>query len=281
MNPLLAVSSGGARTRNAISSLEADGEILAAALKRAVPFLGKSGGGVIFAGATSGLPGEAIRALEGPDFVANYATNPGGSRGQIAFDATTVGVLVDGVLGGGKVRPTVKSDRKRLSAAQTAFMRRVSKSMIDSLGETLAPRGITLTYLGDEEKSSDDQATSILVLFDVVFGDIKGRILLAVSSDVSQPRVKAAPASEVVVDPRVAAVVNEVEIELAVELGRVRIPLSKVTKLEAGMTLLVDTSVGGKVIVRSGRHELLRGTPTTGNGQIAIRITEQAGRHAT
>jgi flagellar motor switch protein FliM len=73
-------------------------------------------------------------------------------------------------------------------------------------------------------------------------------------------------------------VIEEVELELVVELARIRMTLGHLSVLKAGDTIRLDVPVGAAVDVRADGHVVLRGQPTTNAGQIAIRIE---GRHAS
>lgn len=73
-------------------------------------------------------------------------------------------------------------------------------------------------------------------------------------------------------NPRIAAVLQDVELQLIVELGRVPLRVGRLASLKVGDTLRLDVPVSGLVSVRADGHELMRGRPTSTGGRIAVKI---------
>src|SRR4029077_2398658 len=81
------------------------------------------------------------------------------------------------------------------------------------------------------------------------------------------------------VDPRVARVVEHVELNLVAELARMRVTLRQLSNLRVGDTIRLEVPVGAAINVRADGCVVLRGHPTTSAGQIAIRVA--AARHGS
>jgi flagellar motor switch protein FliN/FliY len=270
---LLRVTNEGALARQAIDSMQADGAAIAASVRRALPFFAKPGYRVSFVSAAPGLLAESIAKLPGPAFVTHIDVTPSGSLGALVFDRQAVTLIVDGLLGGtsgGQQGPYAPS----LSGAQSALMRRVSAGVVEAISRTLRERaGITLAPR-PAAAGPVAQSGQVISTWELASERSAGTLLLALARDAALCRVCVDAPHTSSPDPGVLAAFRQVELELRVELGRVRVPLEQLAKLGVGSTLVVDTPVGGAVDVRVDGHTLLTGQPTTDGGRIAVRIKE-------
>lgn len=72
----------------------------------------------------------------------------------------------------------------------------------------------------------------------------------------------------------------DVELEVSVELGRRRLPLSEVARLRIGSIVELDTEAGDPLVVYANGRRIATGEAVVVDGQLGIRITavEAAGR---
>jgi flagellar motor switch/type III secretory pathway protein FliN len=107
------------------------------------------------------------------------------------------------------------------------------------------------------------------------------RIILVIPADALATRATA-PEPEAAGDPRVARLMDDVEVELVVELGRVALPIGRMASLAVGDTLRLDVPVAGLVSIRASDQELMQGRPTSSAGRIAVKlVTLEGARHAS
>ncbi|MSP25127.1 MAG: flagellar motor switch protein FliM [Myxococcales bacterium] len=303
---LIALTSGGGSAL-AEETLRRAGTALAQNLRRGVPVLGKRRAVVIPGEPSTVLASDFGKDLDGPVFVAPLAAEPGGSRAMLAVDASTIALLFEGALGGDGADPP-QLNPKGLTAPQRAFMDRIAGGIVQSLGSALARHvGLSLTKLAPQtgnERSADgalvqlplhirEQALSApasqpggfgLDDFDSPSpaantsdepqeGALIGTILLAVSKTaLNAARAANTQKRAEGIDPRVAATVREVLVQVVVELGRVRMTLGKIGALRVGDTLRLDVPVNGDVDVRVENQVLFTGQPTTVGTQLAVQI---------
>ncbi len=274
---LLRFAVEGGRVRKAASALEQASPQLASALRRALPFLARRGGQVTLCFARALPVSELLADLPRPVH-ATHLRSPTGARGALVLDAGAIAMVLDGVLGGdGRSPPAL--DPQGLTSPQVALLARVVDGAVRSLSEVLSRRfGFAIEPIAPDADEATSEGAPIACSFDVGVGGQTGRVVLLLEkeallgpSDDSEPPGDSA-------DPRVARVVQDVELDLVVELARLPLPIGRLATLKAGDVIRLDVPVGGAVNVRADGSVVLRGHPTTNAGQIAVRI---AGRHAS
>lgn len=72
----------------------------------------------------------------------------------------------------------------------------------------------------------------------------------------------------------------DVELEISVELGRRRMPLSEVAKLRVGSVIELDTEAGDPLVVYANGRRIATGEAVVVDGQLGLRVTalEHSGR---
>lgn len=72
----------------------------------------------------------------------------------------------------------------------------------------------------------------------------------------------------------------DVELEVSVELGRRRLPLSEVARLRVGSVVELDTEAGEPLVVYANGRRIATGEAVVVDGRLGVRITavEAAGR---
>ncbi len=272
---LLGFAVEGARVRRAASSLEQASPQLASALRRAMPFLQKSGTQVSLCFARAIPIGELLADLPRPIHASHVVISPGGARGAIILDAGSIATVLDGVLGGDGSSPP-QLDPAGLSPPQVALVSRVVDGLIRSFSEVLSRR-LSIEIHGAAPNGDDagSEAAPVACSFELGANPPLGRVVLLVAKEALLGGTEASRQTATsVADPRVADVVAQVELDLVAELARMKMSLGQLSRLRVGDMVRLDVPVGGAINVRADGHIVLRGHPTTNAGQIAIRVAK-------
>jgi flagellar motor switch protein FliM len=277
----LAFAMDGDRVRRAASVLEKERGRLESALRRAVPFLARRGIPVTL-GYAKAMPLSAVlQDIEAPIHVTRLAVQPGDGRGAMVFDAGVLALLLDGVLGGDGTS-TPKLESEGLTPPQFAVVQGVVTTILRALGETLNTRlGVRLEPLPgtgpNAEAGGEGVPVACALDLSTREGARIGRVVLLLPKEsllhvTGGAEQGAAPKA----DPRIVAALDDVELEVIVELTRLRMSLGDVTELRVGDTIPLDVPVDGEVTVRTADRVLMRGRPTTVGGRIAVRTINAA-----
>jgi flagellar motor switch protein FliM len=274
---LLRFALEGERVRKAATSLEQASPLLASAIRRSMPFLAKRGAQVALCFARALPLGEIVGDLARP-IHATHLVSASGAHGALILDAGAIAMVLDGVLGGdGKSPP--KLNPEGLSPPQVALIARVIDGAVRSLSDVLSKKfGFELKAAPPDGDVASSEGAPIACSFELGSGETIGKVVLLIAKEAlvgAGDDHVAAPSAR---DAGVASVLEEVELELVVELARIRLSLGHLAALKVGDTIRLDVPVGGAVDVRADGHVVLRGQPTTNAGQIAVRIE---GRHAS
>jgi flagellar motor switch protein FliM len=261
--------------------LEKERGRLESALRRAVPFLARRGIPVAL-GYAKAMPLSAVlQDIEAPIHVTRLAVQPGDGRGAMVFDAGVLALLLDGVLGGDGTS-TPKLESEGLTPPQFAVVQGVVTTILRALGETLSTRlGVRLEPLPgtgpNAEAGGEGVPVACALDLSTREGARIGRVVLLLPKEsllhvTGGAEQGAAPKA----DPRIVAALDDVELEVIVELTRLRMSLGDVTELRVGDTIPLDVPVDGEVTVRTADRVLMRGRPTTVGGRIAVRTVDAA-----
>ncbi len=269
---LLRFAAEGARVRKAASSLEQSSPLLASALRRALPFLAPRGETIALSFARAMPIGDLLAELPRPIHATRLVLNPGGAHAALVLDGGALSTILDGVLGGdGRSPPTL--DPAGLSSPQIALAARVVDSIVRAFSEVLAKKfELTLTAIAPNSDDAMAEGAPIACCLEISGGVNTGRVVLLLAKEALLAKAESREHPPHPEDPRVAAVLASVELELVAELARTRMPLGLLARLKVGDTLRLDVPVSGAVDVRIDGQVLLRGHPTTQGGQIAIRL---------
>jgi flagellar motor switch protein FliM len=270
---LLGFAVEGGRARRAASALEQASPQLASALRRSMPFLARQGTQVALCFVRAIPIGELLGDLPRPVHATNLVVAPGAARGAIVLDAGAIAMILDGVLGGDGTAPP-PLDPSGLTPPQVALVARVVDGVVRSLSEVLLRRfGIALQASAPDGDDASSDAAPVACSFELGGGEHLGRLVLLVAKEalLGGPEGRRdAPTNAA--DPRVARVVEQVELDLVAELARMKLTIGHLSGLKVGDTIRLDVAVGAAINVRTDGRVVLRGHPTTSAGQIAIRI---------
>jgi flagellar motor switch protein FliM len=271
-NQLIAIAAEGSRVRRAIEILSEASQALEGAVRRAIPFIGRNALPVKMKLVQAVSTESTMEMLKKPWHLAHLSIEPGGSAGMLAFDGAAVAMVLDGLLGGeGKAPPPLTA--ALLTTTQNALMARVATGVCASFSEALARAGLTLAPRAKDAPEAQAETAPITCIIEVGEGDHVGQIVLAIAKDA----VLAKAGGEVMKDPaapdaRIAGTVERIEVELVAELGRARMRLRDIARLQPGETLRLDAPLTGSVDVLAQGKPIFSGRPTAINGQIAVRL---------
>jgi flagellar motor switch protein FliM len=273
---LLGVVREGGRVREALSRLDADAPALLGSFRRAVPFLSRRATEVVAGTPFSVDAGTLLADVALPAYVLHLATDPGGARAMLIFDGPSLGILLDAALGGKKAAVL---DPAGLTEPQRALVSRVARGVLDGFCDVLArSKGLRLVPLPRDAGAGAEDGVHAAITMEIN-GDVKGIVTLAIARDaLAATATRIEPGGVDGIDKRIQATLEDVELDLVAELGRVRMPLGSLGALRVGDTIRLGVPVDGEVVLRADGKTLFSGYPTTAGRQIAVKIST---RHAT
>jgi flagellar motor switch protein FliM len=271
-NQLITIAAEGSRVRRAIEILSESAQALEGAIRRAIPFIGRNALPVKVKSVQAVSLEATMDAVMKPWHSTQLAIEPGGSAGMLAFDGAAVAMVLDGLLGGeGKAPPPLTA--ALLTTTQTALMARVATGVCASFSEALARAGLTLAPRAKSAPEAHGETAPITCIIEVGEGNHVGQLVLAIAKDALLARAGGETLKETdALDPRIAGTVERIEVELVAELGRARMRLHDIARLQPGQTLRLDAPLTGSVAVLAQGRTIFSGRPTAINGQIAVRL---------
>lgn len=268
--------------RGAMQAMAHVAQRFARAAKRTLPFLVKRRARVVPEGVAIVDLGADRVVSEGPIYELILGTPGGPAWGLMTLNADALGVVLEGVLGGGD-SGGASGLGNELTLAQTALVGRITRALVKDFAEAVrAEVGIELTLelahsvaRGDEREASFPDGLSVDCLFEGIPGGARISIAIGAEALESAARDNDAPSAQTG-DPRMAEAVCDVPIEVTAELGSVRLGLRRVLSLQVGQVLRLETAVDDPVSIRVGGVAKFIGVPVISRGQLAVEIR---GRH--
>lgn len=251
----------GGRGRAACAKAAEAGPELAVALKRALPFLARQR--VVVTADPTRCTSFADLAADPEIFhTAAFSEKTANARGLILFDEAALARVLDGVLGGGSA--TTLSSAK-LTSAQLALATRVSTSLLKAFAEALTTRlGVTIEPSASKEIDSGAAVVVTLVL------DGGGKISVALPLAAIRTDDPAADLGKN--DPGIEAAMNEVEVDVVAELGKVRLSLDTIMRLQVGDVVRLSLPLDERARVSAGGAVLYHGRPTASGAVVAVAL---------
>ena len=219
---------------------------------------------------------------QGPIYELILGTPGGPAWGLMTLNSDALGVVLEGVLGGGD-SGGASGLGNDLTLAQTALVGRITRALAADFAEAVrAEVGIELSLEvahsvagGDEREANFSDGLSVECFFDGIAGGARISIAIGAEALESAARDNDAPAAQAG-DPRMAEAVCDVPVEVIAELGSVRLGLRRVLSLQVGQVLRLETAVDDPVSVRIAGVAKFVGVPVISRGQLAVEIR---GRH--
>jgi flagellar motor switch protein FliM len=205
-----------------------------------------------------------------------------GAWACLTLGPEALSVVLEGALGGSEKNAS-SGIGVDLTTAQAALVGKLARRLAEDFAEAVKSEvGISLKTTsarsipaGDERDANFADGLRAECAFEGIAGD--ARISIAMGAEALESASKERDDTEEEAnDPRMAEALYEVPVEVAAELGRVRLGLRRVLSLEVGQVLRLATAVDDPVIVRIGGVEKFRGAPVISRGQLSVEIR---GRH--
>jgi flagellar motor switch protein FliM len=266
---LEALAVPGGRGRAACDKVAGFSNDLAVALRRSVPFLARKRVPV-----TAETPRCVSFAELAADETIVHATafamkqkkEDAGTHGLILLDETALSRILDGVLGGDG---SPSGGAKRPTAAQGALASRISVSLLKAFAEVLTSK---LEVMIEPHPSKDIGSGGAVITSLAIEGG--GQILVAlplngIRADEALPAVD-------VVDPGLANAIQEVELDVVAELGKVRLPLDAIVKLQVGDVLRLSLPLDERARVCAGGAVIFHGRPTASGDVVGVALERTA-----
>jgi flagellar motor switch protein FliM len=252
------------------AALDGRASALAAALRRAIPFLFRDNVAVVPEPSGPGSLAELADEPGAPRHTVALRTDPDGAAAVLSVDAIAVAFLLDGALGGSGSSPPALA-AEGLTGPQRALLGRLLAGLVPAFAAVLeAGLGVRLRKPATPDEEGR-VAPLILVRFRLGEAGAAGTVTLALAREAILSSSSAGRRTDAM-NALVAAALGAVELELIVELGRVRLTLRDLAALRVGDVLALPTVVGAAVPVRADGQVLLRGHPTTSGSHVALRV---------
>jgi flagellar motor switch protein FliM len=272
---LLKLGMSGDRARRACDRLTAEQRGLEGAVRRALPYLVRRKVAVTAEPAAPALHADAVSGLARPFHVTALRVGVGGrSAGALILDGNAIASGLDGMLGSGNGEPP-QLDPAGLSAAQAALAARLARGLVAAFDEVLRRAGSALAIA--TEAASDPQGALVVCSVRIGEGESAGHIVILLPAAAIEVHGRVDEASPQKIDPKTHAAMNEVELEVVAELGRVRLPLARLASLRVGDMIRLPLPVDAPLRLHVGGHSLFEGKPTIRGSQIAVEVL----RHGT
>jgi flagellar motor switch protein FliM len=262
--------------KRVLSLLDDRGESIAAAVRRSVPVFIRKGIEVKALPTKVGKARDLYDELHGPVFYVPLVTDPGGSRAMLCFEGAAASFLLEAALGALVDEVAEVEAPEALTGPQAAVLSRLTDGLIKAVSDVLAGAGIRLRRLPPAPIPENDGELAALSL--TLANREDRRILLAVSRDAlaSAGGISLQPTGrKPATDNRVARVLSQVELDLVVELGRVRRTISMIDAMRVGDVLRLDAPAREPLSVRVQGKPILRAQPTVAGTQLAVQIVDR------
>ncbi len=268
---LVKLGLGGDRARRACERLSLEQRALEAAVRRSLPYLARRKIPVTAVAARTALRSEVMDTIARPFYVSPLCVG-GGVRptGALVIDAKAIAHGLDGMLGSGR-GGLPELDPVGLSAPQIALAARLARSLVAAFHEVIAPLGAPLAIAG-EAPGGQGGAVLIACAVRIGEGETAGTIILLVPAGAIETQ-GVAEATPPDAGPATRSAIDEVELEIIAELGRVRLALTRIASLRVGDVLRLPLSVDAPTRLHVGGHGLFVGKPTAHGSQIAVEIS--------
>lgn len=193
-----------------------------------------------------------------------------------------LGVMLEGALGGSE-KTASSGIGADLTTAQAALVGKLARKLAEDfaaavkgeVGIVLRPTSARSIPAGDERDAAFADGLRAECAFEGISNS--ARIAIAMGAEALESAANDQEGDQAEAgDPRMAEALTEVPVEVAAELGRVRLGLRRVLSLEVGQVLRLATAVDDPVIVRVAGVEKFRGAPVISRGQLSVEIR---GRH--
>lgn len=272
------------RERQLRSAMQAMGRVaarFARATRRTLPFLLRRKSRLVADAVNIASPFGQPAPSPGPSFEVTLEAEDSPAWGAIVLDAESLQILLEGALGASEASGVALGID--LTLAQRALVSRIARALAEDFAEAVrAESGLSLGVATCQSLAAGEAAESLQadgLRVECRFLGIAGNahLTIAVSAEAleaaAREQEETAPQNG---DPRMAAALTQVPVEVVAELGRMSLGLRRVLSLEVGQVLRLPTAVDDPVLVRVGGVGKFEAAPVVSRGQLSVEIK---GRH--
>lgn len=268
---LLGATAQSVESARLLASVDKLGVDLSNGVRRAIPFLLRKAIAVKAQPARIGSFESLVSPKGHPSFVQCYPAGSDAKHVALVVGPAGAAFLLEGSLGGNPDEEP-PSPVETMTAPQRALLSRMAETVMRALSEGFRSMGITF---------ANDAKGTILPRTECVEIELTIGATAGTSLSLVLPRelfhaarqVDAPDVSETL--RRNGLVLAEVEVELVVELGRVRRSIDLLRRLQVGEVLRLDVPVRTPVVVRVQDQDLFRGKPMVAGTQLSVGILER------
>jgi flagellar motor switch protein FliM len=258
------LSEPGGRGRAACAKAASAGPELAAALKRALPFLARKRLAIV-PDQTRCVSFAELAADTSILYTQAWKDKGTNARGLVFFDEAGLARVLDGVLGGGT---STKLPSAKLTSAQLALASRVTTSIVRAFADALESKlGLAIEPIASKEIDAGVAVTLSLAI------EGEGRISVALPLACIRADEPSEPPK---VDDGIAAAMMDVDIDIVAELGKVRLSLDAIAKLRVGDVVRLSLPLDERARVSAGGAVLFHGRPTASGEVVAVALERMA-----
>jgi flagellar motor switch protein FliM len=231
--------------------------------------------------------GEVRAHLPQPVSLQLFRMSPLRGLGLVAMSPALVGLVLEVSLGGDAGRRTPLANRE-LSPIELRVLERLGRRVLDDLGEACDPiAAVEFSLLRSEQNpmlAAIAGEQDLVLRLDVRIAHEDGEpaaLTLCLPNAALDPIrhvLATAPGSEreapaTAWSERLRALLDDMDLEIAAELGRARLRMSEVLALRVGDVIALGAGREGPVVVRVEGRPVFLGAPGVAGSSNAVRIT--------
>jgi flagellar motor switch protein FliM len=268
---LLGATAQSVESARLLASVDTLGVDLASGVRRAIPFLLRKAITVKAQPARIGSFESLVSSKGHPSFVQCYPAGSDAKHVALVVGPPGAAFLLEGSLGGSP-DDDPPTPVEIMTAPQRALLSRMAETVMRALSEAFRTMGITFS----NESKGAIQAKTECVEIELTVGPSDGTSLsLVLPRELFHAARHVDAPNEAETLRRNGLVLAEVEVELVVELGRVRRSIDVLRKLQVGEVLRLDVPVRAPVVIRVQDQDLFRGKPMVTGTQLSVGILER------
>jgi flagellar motor switch protein FliM len=266
--------------RSALSALSQVAEAFGRNARRTLPFLLRQRVRFNLGEPAIGDPNESGAAENGPCYVVSLGGTEANSWASLTLNGPCLARLLEGSLGNSQVSEGA-SLGDRLTLAQRVLIAKLATRLGQDLADAIR-RETNLSFevsgghATDQDDDTKEEAKDGLYIELSLEGETSSSsMVLAISADALNEAVRDNDTeSQPKGDPRIAEALQNVEVPIIAELGRMSLGLRRIISLKKGQILRLPTLVESAIPVTINGITKFQGSPITSRGQLAVQIVD-------
>lgn len=266
--------------RSALSALTRTAESFSRGARRTLPFLLRQRVRLEMGDPAIGNTGDSHAAEHGPCYAISLSEKDGPAWATLILNGPCLARLLEGSLGNSQVSEGA-SLGDRLTLAQRVLIAKIASRLGVDYAEAIHKEtGLTLavtsgTALGQDDEEDTEPRDGLYIELSFAGDGTPASVILAISADALDDAVRENDeATAQKGDPKVAEALQNVELQVVAELGRLSLGLRRVVALREGHVLRLPTLVESPISLTLGGIQKFQATPVTSRGQLAVEILD-------